>query len=433
MTAYVTVILFLYMHTPEYKFCGTDFYIKGVEIHMEEVSNGERLKVRMFGSFGISYKGQSLNGSKTSQSRFVHLMQLLLHFRKSGVSRAMVEEALFGDRDVDDIHHSLRSVIYNARKKLESSGLPKADYIVYKDGLLCWTDAIPVEEDAEMFENLFVQATRAKNEDERLAKLLDACHCYTGEFLEIYGGILWVAAESRRYRGMFCQCVEDVAAILRKKQDYMQLEQLGLYAAKVSPFSDWETLTMEALVGMGRFEEAGRLYTNTVQMYFEERDLKPSEKMMEVFDQLGSQFMYPFEPLDSIQRKLQDNTRTGPYVCSYPIFKGIYQMLGRLAARNGNSIYLMLCTIVNSKGNPMRGSVKLEAMSARLEEALKKSLRSNDIVNRYGKGQFLVLLINISMENCSIVQKRIDEYFYTGRQRVGVKYQINTTYQEDLM
>ncbi len=230
-----------------------------------------KLIVKMFGDFSMQYEGKFLRESKTSQSHFMYLMQMLLHFRKSGVSRGDLEEVMFGDRDIDDIHHSLRSVVYNARKKLENAGLPKVNYIIHKNGRLFWTDEIPVEEDASTFEELYMASTQAKTEDERLELLLKTCRCYTGEFLGTYGSLLWVASESRRYRSMFYQCVEDAADILRKREDYMQLEQLGIYAASAAPFSDWETLTLEALVGLGRYVEAGKFYARTVQMYLEER------------------------------------------------------------------------------------------------------------------------------------------------------------------
>ena len=67
-----------------------------------------------------------------------------------------------------------------------------------------------------------------------------------------------------------------------KRQDYLQLEQLGTYASSIAPFSDWESLTMEALIGMGRYEEAGSLYAETVDRYFKERGIRPSQKLMAV-------------------------------------------------------------------------------------------------------------------------------------------------------
>lgn len=101
-------------------------------------------------------------------------------------------------------------------------------------------------------------------------------------------------------------------------------------------------------------------------------------------------------------------------------------MVNRLMERGGQSVYLMLCTLVDSKGNPMKEGERLEEMSVRLGEAIRKSVRHGDIINQYGSGQFLVLLVNTTRENCDIIEKRINQNFITGRQRTGVQYHVNS-------
>lgn len=93
--------------------------------------------------------------------------------------------------------------------------------------------------------------------------------------------------------------------------------------------------------------------------------------------------------------------------------------------RGGQSVCLMLCTVVDSKGNPMKDGEQLDGLSARLGDAICQSIRQGDAVNRYGKGQYLVLLVNTTVENCAIIQKRIDSKFLIGRQRTGVKYHVS--------
>lgn len=392
-----------------------------------EKNRNNVLQVKMLGNFLLLYNGKTLSGQKTSESQFTYLMQLVLHHRKNGISREAVEEVLFGDRDIEDPHHALRSVVYNARKKLEKAGLPKCTYIVMEKGMLYWTKEIPVEEDAERFEELYMLGKEIEDKDERLRLLTEACHRYTGEFLGMFASVLWTAVEARRYRAMFYRCVEEIVYLLRDKQDFIQMEKIGRYAAKTTPFSDWESVVIEALIGMGKYEEADKYYADTVQMYFEERGMKPSQKLMDSLRQLGEQFVHPNNTLESIQENLDETqTRNGPYVCSYPVFKGIYQMLNRISERNGQSVYLMLCTVVDSKGNPMKEGHQLEELSERLGEAILESIRRSDVVNRYGKGQYLILLMNITLENCRVVQKRIDNHFLIGRQRTGVCYYISS-------
>ena len=86
----------------------------------------------------------------------------------------------------------------------------------------------------------------------------------------------------------------------------------------------------------------------------------------------------------------------------------IYRITERMMERAGDRIFLMLCTIIDSKGNPMLSGTRLEDLSERLKEAIVTSVRYTDTVTRYGKGQYLILLINTSFDDCSIVAKRIN-------------------------
>lgn len=386
------------------------------------------LYVQMFGSFQLYYEGRPLTGEKLRDTYFSSLMQILLHQRAAGVSRDYLEDVLFGDRDVENRHQALQTIVYKAKKKLKNMGLPEENYIYLEKGLYFWTPAIPVSEDASIFDELCDRAKAETEEDERLRLYLEACYIYKGEFLSAYMAVLWAASEARRYRERFCVCVEGAAGILRKKKDWNGLEKLGRHASKTAPFSDWEGLTMEALVESGRYEEARKLYADTSDSYRKEQGVAPSGRMMEWMDRLGNQLRHPYEVLDRIQEGLAEEPdgTGGGYPCPYPVFRGIYQVTARMMERGGQSIYLMLCTLVDGKGNPMREGERLKELAGRLGEAIQRSIRRGDVMNQYGSGQFLVLLVNTTREDCGIVEERISRNFLTGRQRTGVSYYVNS-------
>ena len=73
----------------------------------------------------------------------------------------------------------------------------------------------------------------------------------------------------------------------------------------------------------------------------------------------------------------------------------------------------------------MREGPKLNELSARLKIAAVSSVRHTDTVTKYGQGQYLILLINTTEENCHIIEKRINENFLTSRQRTGISYSVN--------
>ncbi len=388
------------------------------------------LHVQMFGSFSLTWNGKYITGgSRSSETQFAYLMELLLHHRKRGISREQLKRNLFEDRDVKDFHHAARSVIYNAKKKLREAGLPDVNYIEQQGGIYYWTKEIPVEEDAAAFDELYTQAEQEPDSDKKLEMYLKACHCYTGEFLENQTAVVWVAQEAMRYRKVFSACAQQAVELLRKRQDYLRMEELGLYAANINPLADWESVTMEALLALGRTDEAIRLYEDTVELYFQEEGLRPSGRLMEMLEEMGTLIDHQYALLDVIQENLSEKDedgKKGGYFCSYPVFQGIYRMIGRVMERGGQSVHLMLCTIVDSKGNPMKDGPMLAELSGRLGDAICASVRRSDAVSKYGKGQYLVLLMNTTRENCRILQKRINDHFIIRRQRTGLEYHINS-------
>ncbi|MEY8517079.1 BTAD domain-containing putative transcriptional regulator [Lachnospiraceae bacterium 29-84] len=396
---------------------------------MEENGWNDILYVGMFGNFSMTWNGKCIvGGSKSAETQFAYLMQLLIHSRKEGISRDKLEQILFGDRDISDLRHATRTVIYNAKKKLKAAGLPDINYIEQKDGIYYWTEEIPVIEDAAEMERLCEEAGQEEDLDRKTELYLKACYYYTAEFLEAQTGTIWIAQEARRYRSLFCSCVENAAQLLRIQKDYFRMEELGIYAAKINPLADWEAITMEAMVSLGRDEDARKFYDDTVELYFQEQGLRPSNHLMELLNKLGAQIGHHYAVLDDIQESLMEEDKTDPggYLCPYPVFQGIYHMVERMMERGGQSVYLMLCTVVDSKGNPMKDGPILEELSKRLGEAIQKSVRRGDAVNRYGRGQYLVLLVNTTRENCKVLQKRINYHFIVGRQRTGIQYYVNS-------
>jgi len=389
------------------------------------------LYARMLGGFSLRWNGKLVaGGSKASDSQNASLLQILIHEGQKGVSRDRLEELLFADRDMSNIHHALQSVIYNTKKKLLKAGLPAENCIEQDKGVFRWSGDIPSVEDAAYFEELFRRAAEAPAPDERLVLYLDACYTYSGEFLTAQTGTIWAAREARRYKEMFCTAVERATDLLRMNQDFFQMETLGLYAASIDPLADWETVTMEALVSLGRGEEARKLYDTTVQYYFTEQGLHPSKRLLEQFDRLGEKMQYRHAVLDQIQAELSgaSDRSMGGYLCNYPVFLGIYRMVERMLERGGQSVYLMLCTVVDSKGNPMREGEIQDQLVSRMSDAIRQSIRRGDAMCRYGKGQCLVLLINTTRENCNVIQRRINAHFLTGRQRTSIEYYVNSVF-----
>ena len=398
---------------------------KSVQITNEMPANV--IRIRTFGGFSITYNGNEISFGQQNESQIVHLLQLLLHFREKGVSRDLAKAELFGDRDVEDVSHSIRNIIYNLRKKLREFDFPESQFVAKRSGIYYWTDDIPVEEDAAQFEKSFNEAMAETDDEKKLDLLVRTIYMYKGRFLAGNESSVWSVHEAERYRDILAQAVNAAAELTRKSHKYKLMEEIGLYAAKVDPFSEWEILTLEALSGLGRFDRTERFYRETVDAYTAEYGGRTNSYVREFVNRIGLKLVIGHESLAEIQEKMRDDSahdRRG-YYCSLPVFQEIYRITERMMERAGDRIFLMLCTILDSKGNPMLSGTRLEDLSERLKDAIVTSVRYTDTVTRYGKGQYLILLINTTYEDCSIVAKRINSNFMRAGQRTSVSYSVN--------
>ena len=394
---------------------------------MSDTNCDGKLHVKMFGKFSVKYNGTEILDGMSGKSQFALVLETIVHNRETGAGKNLLAQTLFEDRDIEDVSHSIRNILYNAKKKLVSFGLPETDFFIKKNNLYYWTDEIEVVEDTDQFERQYKSAHLAADPNERFSELVKAMRLYTGPFLHNMDSVAWMSNEAIRLRSLFHDCVKEIETLAVDLQLYNELKEVGKYACIVDPFSEWEVLVLRALTSLSRYDEAEAYYNKSIDQYIKEYGSNSSDYLREIIKNLSVYMVYQLDSIDHIQTKLQDTEELkerGGYYCSFPIFQELYRTVERVMQRSGDNIYLMLCTIVDGKGNPIQSGSRLDELSDRLAEALLISVRHSDTVTRYGKGQYLVLLFDTSMENCSVVQRRIDSNFIIGRQRTGLSYSV---------
>lgn len=395
------------------------------------MDNDKTLKVRMLGGFSLSWEGRDLTaGSKSEDTQLARMLQILIHNRDKGVERSKLMQVLDEDSNAEDVHHLLRSVLYNLRKKIKEAGLPESIRIEFKNGRYYWTGDVDVEEDAECFEKLYVKAKKEEDPELRGKYYTDACFLYKGEFLPYQTRLAWVSEEDRKYTQIFRECIEEAAECMRERRDFVSLEALGRHASKMSPYNEWEALTMEALVSLGRFHEAQTLYEETVELYQKEMGVKPSLNMIAKLEVFSARLEHRNASPETILNMLsEENIGRGGFFCTYPIFQGIYRMMRRSMDRCGRYAFLMIVTLTNyntiedtSEMSPDLDA--LSKLSERMKTVICNSIRRSDIVCRFAKDQFLLILMNRDIEGCWVVRDRINRNFRLGGYNISLEYDI---------
>lgn len=370
------------------------------------------LKVHMLGSFSLTYGETPISFRRNSMTKAMKLLQILLHCSERGISRERLLESLYGREELTDVANNLRVTVHRLKKMLVEAGLPEYDYIKIKKGIYSWDSPMETEIDALVFADLVERAALSKEEDEKAELLIQACEMYTGEFLPGLSGEEWVVLESIEYKKKYFEVLRQICDILKSRREYEKILELCTPACEMYPFDEWQSVKVECYIALKRYKEAIKEYEDAAKLFFEELGISPSDKMLRLFESMSDQISLKPQMIADIKESLKEAEReSGAFYCTFPSFRDGYRLMCRVIERNGQSVYLMVCTITDGKGYPIENTDRLNIMADELHYTLKKSLRKGDSYTRYSPSQFLILLVGTNQENCSIVEKRITKFY----------------------
>ena len=338
------------------------------------------LKVNMLGRFSITYGEQPITFKRNSATKAVKLLQILLHSSlvedhgNTGIPRAQLLDDLFGREELANVGNNLRVTVFRLRKMLIEAGLPEYEYIVKEKGVFYWRSPMKVDLDAARFMELVREGEEEADEARKMNLWEKAC---------------------RLYKDKYSKILRRLCAYRKEQHEYDTILELTDNAIEIYPFDEWQSLKIDALMGMNRYKEAYQLYDATSKMFFEELGITPSERMMNQFQEMSERMGRKYHAAGEIKEDLKEpEYEDGAFYCSLPSFRDNYRLVRRLIERNGQSAFLMVCSLTDGNGHPLENREKLDVMSMELHRAVKNSLRRGD-----------------SFSKCDIIFRRIAARF----------------------
>lgn len=123
----------------------------------------------------------------------------------------------------------------------------------------------------------------------------------------------------------------------------------------------------------------------------------------------------------------------GAFQVEYDGFRRIFQFVSRCIDRTRQNVQMLLLTAYENAGNEVEVQEMNEAMLC-LENSIRISLRRGDVANRFSNSQFIVILMDSTLENGELIAKRIWEK-YKGNaisQKINLKYDIQELKKQDV-
>lgn len=368
------------------------------------------LYVQMLGGFSVSYKGKEVILGRKSTLKYIQMLQLIWLQGQKGIRKDKLIEALYGWSDVQDANNSVNNLVHQIRKHMKAAGLPKSEYIILKEGIYQTDPVFPVRTDIEEFEDLTESGFRAQNRKERERCFRGAFDLYQGEILPAISTEIWVIERQLELKKVFIDCVEQLGICYQESRSYQELEQIYEKTARIYPCDSWEIGQIDALLEQGENKKALEIYQRMTREYMERMGLPPTPEMMACYDRINKKSRDIPGNIEEVRHDLEEYVEhpiAGAYFCSYQSFVDLCHVVRRSMERQGRSVFLMLCTLVDYEGKTIRNKEKLQERSKVLEEVIYSCLRESDAFTQYNPSQYLILLTGINQENCEIVYRRI--------------------------
>ena len=390
-----------------------------------------RLDVQMFGGLAISYEGRNVSVGKNKGAKYIQLLELVWLAGDNGITKEQLISTLYEREEQSNLNNSFNNLIYQMHKQIKGSSLPDYEYIVNKDGIFYVDENVEVVTDAGSFEKAVNNARQCGDTTEGVLFYKQAVELYRAELLPELSTQEWVIIKSVQLQKMYAECVVALGNYYEKKKDYEAMYRVYKKASQLYPDDEWQVGEINALIGMEAYDDAYSLYDETVRYYTDELGITPSNDLMECYEKMSRQITNtPGKILkirdDIVERRDSANAEEGrAYDCSYPSFIDAYHILSRNMERSGQSVYMMLLTLVDYEGKQISNQTKLEAKGKLLQKAVALTLRQGDTYCKYSASQFLLLLVGTSKESCKIVYRRVlNKYKVLAGPRAELEYSV---------
>jgi DNA-binding SARP family transcriptional activator len=374
----------------------------------------DMIRVNMLGGYRSVIGDKVFCDNATRTGQVWNLLEYLIVFRHKTISHGELIQSLWPESDNEDPANALKNLIYRIRSVFIQAGVPFGkDMIISKRGSYCWNNDLPCVVDVEEFERLSREAAEKKRPaEERIDRYLQAIALYKSEFLPGSCYEEWVVPLSDYYRTIYFKCVHSVLELLTEAGRYAEAQAICEKALIIDQFEEQvHKYLLYALARQGSHNKAMAHYNYVLELFYNELGVNPSDSMKNLYREIVKTVNNVEIDLNMIKRELNESENiTGAYYCEYEVFKDMYRVEARAAARTEQSIFVGLLTLTDSRGDAPDRQMLNKGME-RLLQLTVKSLRKGDVIARYSPTQYVVMFPTRAYEHGRLVMDRLSLRF----------------------
>lgn len=373
-------------------------------------NNDNLIRINMLGGFTLRIGDKILSDTTSRTHQLWNLLEYLITFRHKTISHEELIATLWPGDEIDNPSSALKNLIYRIRNMFISQGIPHAkELIKSRHGTYSWNNDFTSVIDIEEFERIYNLANDPSSDaDSRIAKYMEAIEIYKGDFLPSSCYESWVIPISAYYRTMYFNCIYSVLDLLIEDDNWEQVENVCSKALLIDQFEEkCHQYFFRALINQQKSRAALSHYNYVTDLFYRELGMRPSDNIRELYREIIKTVNSVETDLNIIKEDLKESSSvTGAFYCDYEVFRNMYRVEARAAARTGQSVFIALLTITDLNDEIPTVTLLNKGMD-HLLQIIHRSLRKGDVVSRFSSTQFVLMLSSVSFESGEKVLTRL--------------------------
>jgi tetratricopeptide (TPR) repeat protein len=202
---------------------------------------------------------------------------------------------------------------------------------------------------------------------------------------------------------MYISCVHKALKLLIESGRLNEAEELCAKALRIDPFDEKILeFRLRSLIALGKNAEAYDEYRSMETMFYEIMGVRFSEDLRKLHNQIIRPAVDEELSLEEILDEwLKGVDYPGAFYCDLSVFKTVYQIEARNAYRSGKSSFIVRIDTKQELGDKRLGVMKQLGM------VIPGNLRRGDLFTRTSPNQYMLMLHNLTYENCKMLVDRI--------------------------
>lgn len=241
------------------------------ENRQEKGGKVDGIKVSSFGVFNVT---DSLNHPlrwRTKKAKELFVLLLM----KNKMSKDLILEIIFPDKDLKNANTLLHTTVYQLRKTFSKLGFNDSIFFINGEYVL----NLPVLSDFNKLDKILSKENHMEEDIE------DILEIYQGDFLE-YEGYEWALSIQQKYKESIRNILLNYANIQMKKDiNWPRLRDVIRLINRMEPFNeDIATLAIEYLGKLGERDKLKIFYEEYKDNLWDDLHIKPNKKTLKLYE-----------------------------------------------------------------------------------------------------------------------------------------------------